>query len=281
MRKSKLVLLLSTASITLSVIFMAACHKSSNATTDTGFSTDQSTADKSFEDAQTASDQAAGTPTGSMNFRTTATTAGPCAQVSHYVDSIASDTYYRDSVIAINFGTTDCTCLDGSVRRGEIIVYYTGPYRDSGTKIYITFNNFYQNDNKVTGLKTVQNMGTNSSGQTYFNVTVNGSVTLATGGTITASWNRVRTWVTQGTPNVYQITGTGTITRANGTVVTAIIPTTTPLVFYSNCRWIEAGTINYTLPSGLTASMNYGNTANCDDQAILTYNGRTYNITLR
>jgi hypothetical protein len=281
MRKSSFLLLLSTASIALSVIFMAACHKSSTTAEDMGYTTDQSTAEKSFEDAQTAADQASTTPTGSMNFRTTATTSSPCATVTHSVTTTAP--YAGDSVIIIDFGTSDCLCNDLSYRRGQIIIYYSGLYAATGSTHTITFNNFYQNDNQVTGTKTVTNMGTNGSGQIYFDVTINGSVILANGaGTVSAVWNRVRTWITQGSPNVYEISGSGTLTRANGTTVGVNIPTATPLVVASNCRYIEAGTVVYTLPSGLTRSLNYGNTAVCDDEAVLTLpNGKTYPITLR
>jgi len=283
MRKSKFRLFIGTASLTLGVLIMAACHKNSTTsttTTDTGFATDQSTSEKSFEDAQTAADQASVTPNGNMSFRGTATTSSECATVTHSIAT--TGTYAGDSLITIDFGSTDCTCLDGSVRRGQILVYYSGRYADSGSTHTITFNNFFQNDNQVTGTKTVTNMGTNSMGQTYFDVTINGNVILASGaGTLGASWTRVRTWTEKGSPNVYQVTGSGTLTRANGSVVGVTIPTTTPLVFASNCRWIEAGTVNYALASGLTASLNYGNTANCDDAAVLTYNGRTYDITLR
>ena len=126
-------------------------------------------------------------------------------------------------------------------------------------------------------------MGQNSLGQTYFNVTINGSVILANGeGTLSAVWNRTRTWVSQGTPNVYNIYGTGTLTRANGTQVSVAITSAAPLVVSSDCRWIEAGTVTYTLPSGLTRTLNYGNTAVCDDEAVLTLpSGATYNITLK
>ena len=281
MHKSKFWLCLGTAAMTVSVfIFMAACHKPITATEDTSYATDQATSEKSFEDAQTIGDQAA-TTTGNMAFRTTATTASGCATVTHSAST--SGTYSGDSVITIDFGATNCLCSDGRYRKGQIIIYYSGRYADSGSTHTITFNNYYQNDNQVTGTKTVTNMGHNSLGQTYFDVTINGSIILANGaGTLSAVWSRTRTWVTEGTPNVYNITGTGTLTRANGTTVGVSIPAATPLVIASNCRWIESGTIVYTLPSGLARTLNYGNTPVCDAEAQLTLpNGTTYNITLR
>ena len=126
------------------------------------------------------------------------------------------------------------------------------------------------------------NEGNNSLGQPYATVTINGSVIRANGaGTVSAVWSRTRTWTHQGSPNVFQVFGTGTITRANGTKVAVNISQSAPLVISSDCRWIEAGTVVYTLPGGLTRSLNYGNTPVCDAEAMLTLpNGKTYNINL-
>ena len=248
---------------------VSSCHKiAKTVAEDSTYATDFATAEKTFNDVQTVADQAAGT-NGAMAFRTTTSS---CATVTHSFNG-------TDSVITIDFGTTDCLCHDGSTRRGQIIVTYTGHYADSGSVHNMTFNNFYHNDNQVAGTKTVTNMGHNSLGQVYFNVAINCTITKPNGETHTATWNRVRTWITQGTPNVYQITGTGTLVRPNGRTVGVAI--TSPLVVSSDCRWIEAGTVVHTMPSGLTRTVNYGNTASCDDQATVTLpNGTTNIITL-
>jgi len=275
MHKSKLLLCLAVA-VTFSIgVFMAACHKTTTATEDTGYATDQATTEKTFADVQTVSDEAA-TVNGNMAYRTTATTGSGCATVTHSVSG-------TDSVITIDFGTMDCLCKDGSYRRGQIIVTYSGKYAADGSVHTITFNNFYQNDNQVTGTKTVTNMGTNTAGQIYFDVTINGSIILAnSAGTLSASWTRVRTWITHGTPNVYEISGSGTLTRANGTTVGVSIAASAPLVVSSDCKWIEEGTVVYTLPNGLTRTLNYGNTASCDDEATLTLsNGKVKTITMK
>ena len=260
----------------VSVFVISSCHKPAT-TEDTGYATEQFTSEKTFNDVQTIADQASNLSTGgSLNFRTSGTTFGPCATVTKTPGNIV-----------IDFGTTDCICLDGRTRRGKILITYTGNYADSGSVHTITFDNFYQNDNKVTGTKTVTNMGHNALGQPYFNVSVTGSVTLAGGGTIYASWSRVRTWTngyntpTDCSDDVYSISGSGKITRANGTNVTTTISNTTPLIVAHNCKWIEAGTITFTLPDGLNRVLNYGDTPNCDNIAIVTLaNGKTRTISL-
>ena len=277
MRKAKLSFYASVALLALgSMAFMASCNKKDKTTTtseDTGYASDHMVAEKSYSDAQSIADQAANNGSGSFNYRLT---SSACATITHSGDSMV-----------IDFGTTDCVCNDGRTRRGKIIVIYTGNYADSGATHTITFDNYYQNDNKIDGVKTVTNMGHNALGQPYFNVTVNGTITKASGGVVTTNWSRVRTWTagyntpTTHTDDVYSISGTGTILRANGTTVDVSIAATAPLVVAYGCQWIEAGTINYTLPSGLTRSINFGNTPACNSSATITLpSGATYVITM-
>ena len=282
MNRSKFLLGLSTVVIALSmVVFIVSCNKKKNDTTptttteDTGYATDHAVAEQSFNDVQSISDQASTvTSGGSLGYKMSS-----CATVTH-------TTTTSGGTITVDFGPTNCLCADGRYRRGKIIVNYTGAYADSGSTHTITFDSYYQNDNQITGTKTVTNMGHNSSGQPYFNVTIVGSVIRSTGATITTNWTRVRTWTAGYTTlgdrsdDVYSISGTGTLTRTGGTV-TVTIPTATPLVVALNCHWIEAGTVNYALPSGLTRSLNYGNTPVCDNIATVTLpSGTVITITL-
>jgi hypothetical protein len=274
MRKSYLFQIFTIAAYTVSVIiFMAACHK--NKVEDTGYANDHATTEQTFNDVQTISDQAAATSSATLGYKTTATTIGGCATVTR-----------TSGKIVVDFGNSDCVCHDGRKRRGQIIVTYTGEYADVGSVHTITFDNYYQNDNKVTGTKTVTNIGPNSQGQPVFNVSVNGSVTLqSSGGTISTEWTRVRTWTagystpTDMTDDTYQITGSGTLTRANGRVISETI--TAPLVVAYSCRWIEAGAITFSVATGQSRVLNYGDTPNCDDLATIKLgNGTVRNITL-
>jgi hypothetical protein len=269
MQKTKLMMAVGTTALALSVCLYTGCRKDDDKTTttttseDTGYATDQNLAEKMFDDVQVVADKGS-TTTGSGEFKTSG-----CGTVTH------SGTTYT-----INFGETNCLCADNRYRRGKVIVNYTGAYADSGSSHTITFDNYYQNDNKIEGTKTVSNMGKNSLGQPWFNINVNGTITKSDGTVLTTNWNRVRTWTEGYTTkliwkdDVYKITGSGTITRPAG-VVNVSIPTTTPLVISLDCRWIEAGSIVYTLPSGLTRTLNYGDSPTCDNQARLTLPGGT------
>jgi len=289
MRKLKTLLYVSTAAITMSAfIFAASCKKSStttNAAETTTSAADQSVAEKSFTDAQTISENAVASPSG-MNFRIT---GSPCATVTK------DTTGAVNTVVTINFGATDCLCLDGRMRRGSIIITYPkGQWYTAGATRTITFSGYYQNDNAITGTKTVTYEGLNGSGQPYFNITISGTVTYPSGKTVSVTWTRVRTWISGFTLSgstpvwstgiVYSVSGSGNMTNSDGKAVTINIPTTTPLVFTWGCKWIEAGTISYTLVSdGKTRSINYGSNSApaCDDQAVVTLaNGTEVTITL-
>lgn len=131
-------------------------------------------------------------------------------------------------------------------------------------------------------------MGTNTSGQVWYNVTVNDSIILATDSIISWTGNRTRTWYAgYSTPDrsddVYLIGGTTTLTRANGHVFTYAISSTDPLKVEFACRWIEAGTVSITSSTFTTPRvLDYGyGGGGCDDLAQLTIGTHTYVITLR
>lgn len=250
------------AALALTVSLFTACKKnddnSTTTTEDTGYATDQNLSEKMYDDVQVIADKASVTTGGGGSFKSSS-----CATVTH-----------SGTTITVDFGLVNCLCADGRNRRGKVIINYTGAYADSASVHTITFDNYYQNDNKIEGTKTVTNMGHNTSGQTYYNIVVAGTITKADGTVITTAWNRVRTWVAGATTpldwtdDVYRITGAGTITRPAG-VVSVSIPAATPLEVHLDCKWIESGSIIYTLPSGLTRTLNYGDTPACDNQAKL------------
>ncbi|MEO6884417.1 MAG: hypothetical protein ABI199_10395 [Bacteroidia bacterium] len=185
-------------------------------------------------------------------------------------------------VLTINFGTTDCMCMDGRYRRGEIIVNYTNHYFDSASVRTITFSNYYVNENNVQGTKTVTNMGRNSSGQYFWSVNANIKITRADGKVHTWNANRTRTMVngsiTAYSPtDEYNVIGGSTGVDANGISYTTQI--TKPLDWVLDCHWIRSGTVNITPNGKSTRILDFGN-GNCDNLATLTINGITYNITL-
>jgi hypothetical protein len=251
--------------------------------TDTSASGDNALAESTFNDVTNISDEAG--YNGSLSNYRSGDNEGvlsACATIT--VDSL--NTADQDT-IHINFGTTNCTGNDGRNRRGEIIVYYTGRYRDSASVHTITFNNYYVNDNQVLGTKTVTNLGHNSAGHLVYDIDVNGSIVLANNeGTITWNSQRQREWVSgEGTmtwgDDMYSITGTATGTGANGNSYTMNI--TSPLIrnMALGCRrHFVQGTFELTPSNKPMRTVDFGSGA-CDDVATVTINNNTYTIHLR
>lgn len=203
-----------------------------------------------------------------------------CATVSH-------DSTSNPRRIIVDFGTTNCQGRDGKNRRGKIIVSYTGRYRDAGTIITTSFDNYFVNDNQVKGTRTVTNKGTNSQGHPYFTIDINGSIELSGGrGTITRTSNRTRTWIAGYNTltiidDVYNIEGSVKTVAPNGDEATATIRKA--LRIELSCSNVVSGIIDFTRSrrSNRTISIDYGNGA-CDRLAVVTLpSGRTINILLR
>lgn len=244
---------------------------------DTTGARDHALAEASFEEVQSIADQA---EEGSLgNYRAMEDTIYlGCA-------TVIRDTTTTPRTITVDFGTVNCTCQDGRTRRGKIISTYTGAYRDSGTVITHTTVDYYVNDNKIIGTKTVTNKGKNSSNHTWYTVQVNGSIEKANGaGTISFNSSREREWIegenTAGglwQDDVYSITGTASGTTANGNSFTASI--TEALRIELSCSHITSGELEFTPSTRPVRTVNFG-TGNCDNLATVTINGNVYNVTL-
>ncbi|MBL0034922.1 MAG: hypothetical protein IPP26_03965 [Flavobacteriales bacterium] len=196
---------------------------------------------------------------------------------------VTFDTVAVPHTMTIDFGSVNCTAANGRTRRGVINVTFTGRYRDAGTVITITPQNYYVNDNRVEGTKTVTNMGLDNDGHPYFSVNVNGTLTAGDGSwTATHQAQRTRTWTEgSGTANllddVYLITGSGTGVNRNGVAYTTTI--TQALRVALGCPWITAGTVEITPQDRPTRTINYGS-GSCDGTFSVTVNGSTFTVTI-
>lgn len=196
----------------------------------------------------------------------------PCAV------TVTIDLQAQPHTLLIDFGNENCMAADGLQRRGRLFVTFTGAYGDEGTVIVITPQDYHVNDHLVQGSKTVTNAGPNGQGQTYFTVSVNGTVT-APDGSWTSSHHaqRTRTWIAgEGTPNpfddVYLIAGGGGGVSRSGTPYTLEI--TTPLRVEIGCPWIVSGAERIIPEGGFTYDIGFGN--GCNNQVTVTVNGMTF-----
>lgn len=192
---------------------------------------------------------------------------------------ITIDTLGSVKTVTVDYGTSNCDCNDGKTRRGKIVTTFTGPYHAQGTIITHTPVNYFVNDIKIEGTKTVENMGANSLGQPYFNVQIDGLATFTSGETLTYSSSRVRTW-TAGYATLlnrfddeYDISGLADGVFSTGNSYTAF--TSNPIHLKVGCGFPVSGTLEIT-PSNLPVRVvDYGN-GTCDATFTVTVNGHTY-----
>lgn len=273
-------MILITAIIAVSMI--TGCNKSSEKIDSNKETTDAKTdalAESVFDEVQEIADQAYDLKIGVFK-----STDGDYND--HFGDcvTVTLDTTVMPRVLTIDFGDVNCLCRDGKYRRGQIIVTFNRRYFQTGTVITHAFNNFYVNDNRIEGLKTMTNNGLNDAGYMWFSIIVNGQITLIeNGNVISYSADKTRTWI-EGieTPrrrdDVYLIEGSGSASNSNGGGFTKLI--TNPLRRELSCRWIVSGSVEITPNNRPMRLLDYGD-GNCDSLATVTVNGETYTIVLR
>ena len=186
--------------------------------------------------------------------------------------------------ITIDFGS-GCTGRDGRIRKGKIIIVYTGHLAIPGNSAAATFDGYSLDNVKVEGTHKLTNTGTTDK-KSYTTQVINAKLSQANGNYVL--WNSEKT-VAQveggatpliGLDDVYSITG-----QSNGSVQidgkyfqwsTAI---TTPLTKKFSCRWISRGTLTLKKGNDAVAVLDYG-PGTCDNKASFSLNGQVQEITL-
>ncbi len=241
--------------------------------------------ESTFNDVTTLVDQSVSSGTVLLGVNDGSSATNGQAGLGSDCASVTLDTVSSPRSATIDFGNTNCLCKDGRNRRGKIIATYTGRYRNPGTVITISFDNYFVNDNQVKGTKKITNNGTNNAGHLVYSVEVNGQIIKANnGGTISWTSTRQREWTAgENTPliltdDTYAITGSAGGTNASG--VSYTINITRPLVRTMSCRWFETGKLEVTPEGKATRTLDYGNSG-CDANATVTILNKTYPIVLR
>ncbi|MEQ8360412.1 MAG: hypothetical protein RH860_13055 [Cytophagales bacterium] len=264
--------------------FVIACSEDEDVPSeqqDTSASEDYSLADNLFENVSDVADQAEQDNEEYLEGGKSGSYLGTCVTIT--LDSALGS---GSNKLTIDFDKSSCTGRDGRVRKGKVFVEWSGQYRDSGTVILTTFEDYFVDDHQLLGSRTVTNGGKNENNQTFFNIDVEGKVIKPNGGEVEYVSNRVRTWTagesTQGPllgwiDDEYEITGTASGTSSTGRDYEVEI--TKALEINLLCRWITAGTFELR-PDGLAVrEFDFGN-GNCDPNASLTVNNITINFVM-
>lgn len=273
------------------LLALMACKKEKNTELefDTQTSQDNSLAENTFNDVNNIANQAVengGSGLTTYRYADDNSLLSVCATVT-----ITPDSSGPGGSIDVDFGPDTCLCRDFRYRKGIIHIQYTGAYRDSGTVITTTFNNYYvgrdaTNMFKVTGQKTVTNKGHNSNNHLWYTIQVNGQLENRNGQILTWNSQREREWIAgESTTGMngwlddqYYIRGSADGTNFEGTAFTVDI--TKRLWVALDCAYIKEGIFELTPTGKPTRVFDYGD-GTCDDNATLTVNNTTFPIKLR
>lgn len=213
----------------------------------------------------------------SMRISEVASSMEICAEVG--IQTGPNNTFPK--TITLNFGT-GCT-TNGVTRSGILTLTLTGPLLANGSQLTISRTNYYINSYKVEGDVVFVNQTTDISVPQWTRTIANGQITTPAGLVFTHSGTRTVRQIegVETLPlidNVFEVvTGNHTVTRQNGTSLTAMI--TTPLIKKYSCAHISQGVVNLQ-GEYLDGDLDYGNNE-CDNTAIYTHsNGQTHTVTL-
>ena len=260
------------------------CKKDSATATDDVVSA-QDAGQGSEENAATADFVEAAAPQ-DASVQNSAPVAGT-TELRRLLPECATRTYDAATrTLTLDFGSTNCLCPDGRYRRGKLLAVFSGTFHENGSKVTVTRENYFVNDNQHLGTRVFTYTGNGS-----FTLNVQNASIIFANGSGTTTWNSLRQYSRTagfGTPTVfddaYSITGTLDGTNRRGVSYTAVI--VQPLIkkLTAGCaRHFVAGTVQVDNSKERTMLINYDPTGTeaCDNIASVTVNGHTYTIYLK
>ncbi len=186
---------------------------------------------------------------------------------------IPGDTITWPKTITIDFGD-GCIGPYGRVRKGKIIVVVSNIVTSPEYSRTITFNNFFIDDFKIEGTKTITKAGKTESGNPLFTISlVEGKITSPEGKVVTKEYNRTREWITgYDTPRFrwddeYMVTGSSSGINRNGNSYSRLI--VLPLHVKNNCPWVVSGSVIISGTGYPDATLDYGDDT-CDRKATIS-----------
>jgi hypothetical protein len=179
-------------------------------------------------------------------------------------------------VITIDFGDGCTQVINGDTitKKGKIIITVTGRYWLKGSTRTVTFENFYVNNVKIEGVRTITNNGKNEKGNWTWTIKLDsGKITFNDTAIITINSERTRELVTNNTiersDDYFLITGSETGTTVNKIQYTKTIIDTLQKNF--TCPVFVKGSIENKIGSK-TFTINFGD-GDCDKIITVTKDG--------
>lgn len=195
------------------------------------------------------------------------------------------DTITWPKTATVDFGPVNCLGSDGHLRRGKIIYTFSYWFRQPGTIITATFDNFFLNDHQITGTITAVNQGRNAQNHLVYSYDYpNGLIYKPNNGGV-VQWQSQReyewiegeaSWLPH--DDVWLVRGTANGISSEG--VPFVFETLEDLNIKWGCRWVRSGKLKLTIQDIPDIIINYGTVPACDAYAVVTFLGTDYTITL-
>lgn len=184
------------------------------------------------------------------------------------------------AIVTLDFGD-GCEGKRGNVFAGKIVITYVRA--DGEFSKSVAFEGFSINDNIINGSISVSKVKENTSGNPERTYTIDLTINLATGETITKKGEKIKEMIEghdtdDRGDDVFLISGYWDSVNKNGVAKKATI--TTSLRREYACKYIVSGVIEIT-KGERTYTLNFGD-GTCDNVAIVTdASGNSWEITLK
>lgn len=188
--------------------------------------------------------------------------------------------------ITIDFGD-GCTDSKGNIRKGIIMVEFSGIWFMPGSEIVTTFDGYHINGVRIEGTRTITNVtGSLISAPKFEIVLEDGRATWPDETFATREGSHTREWVRALNPSQDQWVVEGSATGSNRNGIMYQVEITKPLVYKRECAisnrvfMAVEGTKVLTVNGDHVISIDYG-TGACDRIVTITFNGQSRSVIVR
>lgn len=198
------------------------------------------------------------------------------------VPAEGSTTDVPQGTITVDFGTAGCTDLKGNVRKGKIVFTYHGRRFQPGSTIVTTVEDYYINDIKLEGVRTITNASASTSDAPAFHVQLeNGKAIFEDGSFASRQSNITVEWVRASNPadDRLVIDVSSTASGTNRRERTYEVSLLEPLEFKRFCGFAVKGIKKYLIDGEREIIVDYGD-GECDRSVTVTVDGVTQDITV-
>ena len=281
---------ISAIALVASVLAVSSCKEEEERLTiqDTADLTDEAVTDGYFQDMDDMSGLAIESPSDSEY--SSGRTSGDitiedhrfsCDGVVVTIESDATSTVEQPKgVLTIDFGTSGCADPKGNVRKGKLILTYNGRRFTPGSTVVTTTENYFINDVKLEGTRTLTNAQNSTLDAPRFNVVLaNGRATFSDEKFATRESNITWQWNREDNPinDNLRIENTSTASGTNRGGRQYSMMLLEDLVYKRHCRIAVQGVKKYTINGTKEITLNFGD-GTCDRAFTVTTNGVTRNI---